>query len=151
VDVDQPLDPRPFAELVQRMAPALRGEGFRAAFQPILDSLGIERLPEQERSRVLALQKVDRDLVLAYWQGLLNTDPDVLREGNERLLRSLEAPFLGIFSRELDAADRAFMLDRLRDGSIEAWPGDRGHLFFLAEPERFAARLRAFAARVAVP
>jgi hypothetical protein len=60
------------------------------------------------------------------------------------------APFLGIFSRELGDGERRFLLDHLRDAELEEWPG-RGHLGFLTEPDRYAARLRELALRGAEP
>src|SRR5215510_13985334 len=64
VDVDQRLNPRPFAELLQRIEPTLRSGDFRAAFQPIQDSLGFEQLDETTREALLASQRIERDLVL---------------------------------------------------------------------------------------
>jgi hypothetical protein len=72
VDVDQPLNPRPFAELVQSIEPALRGDDFGAAFQRFQDGMRLDLLEE--------------------------------------------------------------------------WPG-RGHLGFVTEPDRYAARLRELALR----
>ena len=147
VDVDQPLDPRPFAELLQRMAPALRDD-FPTAFQPIQNSLGIDLLPEPARSRVLASQRIDRDLVLAYWVPLLTIDPAEARAGNERLMAALDAPFLGLFTRELPPEERRFMAAHLRDVELVEWPSGT-HLAFVAEPERFVGVVREFVAQTA--
>src|SRR5690242_3378249 len=66
VNVDQPLETRPFARMVQSMWPALSGAGFAAAFEPIQRSMGVDRVPEPLRSQVLAIQDVRQTLVLGY-------------------------------------------------------------------------------------
>jgi pimeloyl-ACP methyl ester carboxylesterase len=146
VDIDQPLNPRPFAELVQSIEPALRGGDFSAAFQPFQDSMRLDLLDDATRATILARQTIDRDLVLAYWNDVLTTDPAELQARSEQLMAALEAPFLGIFSRELGDGERRFLLDHLRDAELEEWPG-RGHLGFVTEPDRYAARLRELALR----
>jgi len=150
VDVDQPLDPSGFAEFLQRIAPELRGDGFLPAVRSIFAGLGIERLPPSAREHVERIQRIDRDVVLGYWETLLSTDPAVLRANNARLMAALGAPFLGIFGNELDPGNRAYLTENLRDVTIETWGGDDGHLFFMAAPDRFAAKLLAFAERVGV-
>src|SRR6478735_6151732 len=50
INVDQSLDIRPFASLIQQMAPALLGPDFAAAFAPIHQHIGVELLPEPLRS-----------------------------------------------------------------------------------------------------
>ena len=52
VVVDQGLDVRPFAEMLHRIEPMLRGPAFAGAFQPFEDSLGLERIPEPLQSFV---------------------------------------------------------------------------------------------------
>jgi pimeloyl-ACP methyl ester carboxylesterase len=146
VDVDQPLNPRPFAELVQSIEPALRGDDFGAAFQRSQDGMRLDLLDDAPRAAILARQTIDRDLVLAYWNDLLRTDPAVLQARSEQLMAALDAPFLGIFSRELGDEERRFLLDHLPDAQLEEWPG-RGHLGFVTEPDRYAARLRELALR----
>jgi pimeloyl-ACP methyl ester carboxylesterase len=146
VDVDQPLNPRPFAELLQRMEPALREGDFRAAFQPFQDGMGLDRLDEATRAHILDIQKIDRDLVLGYWDDLLHTDPARVQARNEELLSAVDAPFLGVFSSELDQGSRRFLLDHLRNAQLEEWPGN-GHFVHLAQPDRFTTALQDFIAR----
>jgi pimeloyl-ACP methyl ester carboxylesterase len=146
VDVDQPLNPRPFAELVQSIEPALRRGDFGAAFQRFQDGMRLDLLDGATRAAILARQTIERELVLAYWNELLTTDPAELQARSEQIMAALDAPFLGIFSRELGDAERRFLLDHLRDAELEQWPG-RGHLGFVTEPDRYAARLRELALR----
>ena len=113
VDVDQRLNPRPFAELLQRMEPALRTGDFRVAFRPIQNSLGFEQLDDATRAALLASQHIDRDLVLGYWDELLRRSPEDLEAEARRWVAAIDAPFLG-------------------------------HFPHLADPDGFAARLKAF-------
>lgn len=144
VDVDQPLDVRPYAALVQRLAPALRGDGFAQTFAGVFQaSMGLDLLEPDIRAHVLAGQRIDRDVVLASWAELLAEDPDVLQARIDGLAATIDAPVLGIFGRELGAGDRA-RLARLPNAEWEVWDG-HGHFPHLVEPDRFAARLLAFA------
>ena len=85
VDVDQPLYVRPFAELLRTLGPALRGDGFAAAFEPFRQSIGVDRLPEPQRSRVAARQRLRQDLVIGYWD-------EMLRATRNRPKRASTAP-----------------------------------------------------------
>jgi pimeloyl-ACP methyl ester carboxylesterase len=66
VVVDNGPDVRPFAQLVQRLAPALRGPGFAEVWQTFENSLGLERIPEPVRSLVLETHEVKQDVVVGY-------------------------------------------------------------------------------------
>src|SRR5262249_55970297 len=73
VDVDQPVDIRPFIALLHRLEPALRGDDFATAFEPFRMMIGVHLLPEPTRSEVAARQRVRQDLVLGYWEEVLRT------------------------------------------------------------------------------
>ncbi|HEY4278573.1 MAG TPA: alpha/beta hydrolase [Conexibacter sp.] len=146
VDVDQPLNPAGFVGLLQRIEPTLREADFHIAFQPFQQNMGFDRLDTVTRQDILTTQKVDRDLVLGYWDELFSTDPAAARAHNETLMASLDGPFLGFFSHDLQPPERAFLLDHLRDVELEEWPG-LGHFIHLVQPDRFAARLSEFVTR----
>ncbi len=74
----------PFAGFVQQLAPALRGPDFISAFAPFRESIGVDRLPEPERSRVAATQRLEQSVVLDHWTGPLTTPP---RCCSKRLMR----------------------------------------------------------------
>ena len=59
VVIDNGPDIRPYAQLVQRLEPALRGPGFADAWRTFEDSLGFERIPEPTRSLVLETHEVN--------------------------------------------------------------------------------------------
>jgi len=148
VTVDSPPDVRPFAALVRRLEAALRGEAFPETFERVFQaSMGLDLLAPDVRAAVLAGQRMDRDLVLGYWAQLLETDPAGLQARADTITASIAAPVLAIFGRELAPGDRE-RLARLPHAECEVWDG-AGHFAHLADPERFAGRLRAFVERCA--
>jgi pimeloyl-ACP methyl ester carboxylesterase len=143
VNVDQPMNVRPFSQTLKQVAPALRGDGFEAAFEPFQRSMGIDRIDEPRRSEILAKQRIRRDLVLGYWEEALQADPAELQARVEAALDRIHVPFLFVFGRELAAGDRAYLADHVSKIELEVWP-EAGHMVYLVEPERFAHRLRRF-------
>jgi pimeloyl-ACP methyl ester carboxylesterase len=141
VDVDQRLNPRPFAELVQRVEPALRTGDFRVAFDRFQASLGLEQLDAPTRAALLARQVIDRDLVLGYWDELLRRHPEDLEAEARRRVAAVDAPFLGVFSGALTPAEREFLPPHAQ--VIDDLGG--GHFPHLADPAAFAERVQAFA------
>jgi pimeloyl-ACP methyl ester carboxylesterase len=144
--VDQAPCVRPFAAMIHQVAPALGGENFRAAFEPIRQSIGVELLPEAQRTSILAGQRIDQDLILGYWDELLATTPDELQARIDRELKAISVPVLGVFGQTLDTTTREHLLGHLPTAEIEEWPG-LGHMVHLMEPERFAGLLAEFADR----
>ena len=144
--VDQAPYVRPFAVMVHQSKASLRGEDFRAAFEPIRRTIGVELLPEPQRTSLLAGQRIDRDLVLGYWDEILGTTPDRLQERIDRDLDAISVPVLGVYGQTIDTPTREHLLGHLPAAEIEEWPG-LGHMVHLMEPERFARRLVTFADR----
>jgi pimeloyl-ACP methyl ester carboxylesterase len=146
VDVDQPLYVRPFAELAGSLAPALRGGDFHAAFEPFRQSMGVDRLPEPQRSRITARQRIRQDLVLGYWDEMLATTPEQLQARIDSALAAIKAPMLAVFGHALGDQERQHLRCVLPSAEVEEWPG-HGHLVHLEEPDRFARRLATFASK----
>jgi pimeloyl-ACP methyl ester carboxylesterase len=143
VTVDQSWNVRPFAEMVRKMAPALRGEGFSDAFRPFEQTMGTDLLSEPVRTQVLNRRRVTKELVLGYWDELLDADPVELQQRIDRDAASISAPCLAVFGHELSDDDRGHMTSLVPGVQVQEWPGD-GHMVHLVEPDRFAARLRVF-------
>ena len=143
VNVDQPVEIRQFALMVQSLWPALSGPSFAAAFEPIQQSIGLDRLPEPLRSRVLALQDIRQDLVLGYWDELKRTDPDDMQARINATASRIACPYLAVFGRKLAPPERDDLVNRIPIAQIEEWPGS-GHFVHLVEADRFTNRLRAF-------
>ena len=142
VVIDNGPDIRPYAQLVQRLEPALRGSGFADAWRTFEDSLGFERIPEPTRSLVLDTHEVDQDVVIGYLETTLRTDPDELQAFIDLQIRKLVVPYLAVFGRPITDRERE-RFKWLPDAQLEEWAGD-GHFVHLVDPDRFATRLRQF-------
>jgi pimeloyl-ACP methyl ester carboxylesterase len=142
VFVDDGPHVQPFAELVRRLEPALRGPAFAEAWPTFENSLGLEKIPAPTRSLVLATHEVDQDVVLAYWELVLRDDPAELQAWVDTIVAKLDVPCLGVFGRTIADGERE-RFDRLPDVQLEEWAGD-GHFVHLVDADRFTARLRRF-------
>jgi pimeloyl-ACP methyl ester carboxylesterase len=140
--VDQATEVLPFAHMLHQIAPMLRGPAFGQAWPSIENSLGLDRIPEPSRTLVLATHKVDQDVVLGYWDQVLDTEPAELQAWIDAKAAGIQVPCLAVFGRPASDGERE-RLGRLPDVQIEEWAGE-GHFVHLVDPGRFAARLRAF-------
>ena len=140
--VDQATEILPFAQMLHQVAPMLRGPAFGQVWAGIENSLGLDRIPEPARTLVLDTHKVNHDVVLGYWDQVLNTEPAELQAWIDDKAARIQVPCLAVFGRPATDGERE-RLGRLPDAQLEEWPGD-GHFVHLVDPGRFAARLRAF-------
>lgn len=99
VTVDQSLDLKPLADLLRRLEPSLRGDGFTSAFEPFRRDIGVHNLPEPERGRVAASQRVHQEVVLGYFDELLQQAPERSETSLGSLLETIDAPLLAVFGR----------------------------------------------------
>jgi pimeloyl-ACP methyl ester carboxylesterase len=143
VSIDQSTDIRPLAQLLRRLEPALRGPSFTEAFRPFQQSMGLDRVPEPMRSRVLAGQRLRQDIVIGYWEEMLQTDPQEMQARVNDEAHRIACPYLALFGRGLEQREREHMTTLVSTVQIEEWPGS-GHFVHLAELERFSDRLRKF-------
>lgn len=138
---------QPFAEVVQRAAPMLRAAGFTDAWSMIETSLGLDLIPEPAQALVRNGHTVDQQVVLGYWEQMLNTPPAEFQAWIDSVMARIDVPVLAIYGQQAPPGDRQ-RLDRLADVRIEEHPG-RGHFVHLADPAGFAQTLRRFAAHCA--
>ncbi|HJQ04083.1 MAG TPA: alpha/beta hydrolase [Nocardioides sp.] len=151
VDVDQPLVVGPFAGFVQQLADALHGPDFGAAFAPFEESIGVDRLPEPERTRVVGTRQVEQAVVLDHWHTPLTTPPPQMQALVDGLLDAVTTPFLYVAAEEPPAPVREHLAAHLDDLEVVVMPPGGGHLAHLAHPDRFAEVLAGFAGRVVPP
>jgi pimeloyl-ACP methyl ester carboxylesterase len=144
--VDQSPYIRPFATMLHQFEPALRSEHFRSVFEPIRQSIGVELLPEPQRTAILARQRIDQDLILDYWSEVLQSSPDEMQARIDREMKAISVPVLAVFGHTIDPDTREHMLGHLPSAEIEEW-ADLGHMVHLMEPDRFARLLADFATR----
>jgi pimeloyl-ACP methyl ester carboxylesterase len=142
VMVDQGTEVLPFAEMLHQVAPMLRGPAFDEVWANIEASLGFDRIPEPTRTLVLDTHAVNQEVVLGYWDQVLNTDPTELQAWIDDVVSRIECPCLAVFGRPATDGERE-RFSRLPDVQIEEWAGD-GHCAHLVDPERFTTRLLAF-------
>jgi pimeloyl-ACP methyl ester carboxylesterase len=142
VMVDQATEILPFAQMLHQIAPMLRGPAFDQVWPNIENSLGLDRIPEPARSLVLETHTVRQDVVLGYWDQVLNTEPAELQAWIDATAARIQTPCLAVFGRPATDGERE-RLSRLPDAQIEEWAGE-GHFVHLVDPGRFATRLRTF-------
>ena len=140
--VDQATEILPFARMLHQVAPMLRGPGFNQVWPSIENSLGLDRIPEPTRRLVLETHKVKQDVVLGYWDQVLNTEPAELQAWIDDQAAGIQVPCLAVFGRPATDGERE-RLGHLPDAQVEEWAGG-GHFVHLVDPGRFAAKLRAF-------
>jgi pimeloyl-ACP methyl ester carboxylesterase len=148
VNVDQPLDTRPFLGMLRQMEGGLRGPDFAAVFEPIRQSVGVDLLPEPIRSATLSTQTIRQEVVLAYWHEPLTRPPEELKALTDLATARIHVPYLAIFGHSLPEAERADLSLGLPQIQTEEWPNS-GHMVHLMDPERFATRVAAFVASLA--
>jgi pimeloyl-ACP methyl ester carboxylesterase len=147
VNIDQPLLVGRFATLVQQLAEALRGPDFRTAFAPFEQSIGVDRLPEPERTRVAETRHIDQTTVLDHWTMPLSAPPATLQADLDDVVDQVLVPYVYLAGDEPGPAVRQHLHEHLRQHEVVVWPG-RGHLVHLTDPEGFADLIRALTARL---
>ena len=105
-------------------------------------SLGLDRIPEPTRTLVLETHTVKQDVVLGYWDQVLNTEPAELQAWIDDKAARIQIPCLSVFGGPPTDGERE-RLARLPDAQIEESVGG-GHFVHLVDPGRFAVRLRTF-------
>ena len=140
--VDQATEVMPFARMLHQIAPMLRGPGFAQVWSNIENSLALDRIPEPTRTQVIETHLVKQDVVLGYWDQVLNTDPAELQAWIDETAARITCPCLAVFGRPATDGERE-RLNRLPDARIHEWVGG-GHFVHLVDPARFTAQLNAF-------
>jgi pimeloyl-ACP methyl ester carboxylesterase len=151
VNVDSSWRLEPFLHLLRQLEAHLRGDGFPQTWELFRDSMHLSLVPPAYWPLLAAGDDVPAELVLSYWEHLLNRSvPDTLRDFDDMFARARDLPYLALFGAELDDGDRAWMLDRLPQGELVVWPV--GHHFpHLHDPVRFAELITAFTAALPTP
>jgi pimeloyl-ACP methyl ester carboxylesterase len=153
VNVDSQLRLEPFAELLQGLAPQLRGDGFARAWEMFRTSMRVDRVPAAARPLLAAGDNAGQALVLSYWGELLDrsvADTVAWLDGHLAEARHANRPCLIVFGNTLDPRERAWIEDHLPQAEIVVWRV--GHHFpHLSDPARFAALLTGLLAGLPAP
>jgi pimeloyl-ACP methyl ester carboxylesterase len=145
VNVDQALQPAPFARLVQSLADQLRGRDFPALWERFIASMHIEKLPPSAQDLVCSISTPRQDLVIGYWRDLLHRSPEELSEwmnGVVARLRATRVPYLIVSGHELEPDYLRWLREVLPQSIVATWPAS-GHFPHLVHPGRFAELLAA--------
>jgi pimeloyl-ACP methyl ester carboxylesterase len=144
IEVEGTFLVEPFAHLVQRLEPALRGDGFAAAWTQIsAAAFRLDETSEDVRSFVRETSRPRQDVVLGYWRDLLERRPEDLAariEAGVARIRALGLPLRSVVGQEPSPAEAAWIVDHLPDLQTLVWPGS-GHFPQLAHPDKFAELL----------
>lgn len=147
INVDQPLQVAPFAEMVQSLADKLRGPAFPAVWQMFASSMHIELLPEAAQELVRSSSQPRQDLVLAYWREVLDRPVSELADFAAAALEAVRGagvPYLVVAGASLEPEYQRWLSSMLPQAAVTVWPGS-GHFPHLAHPDRFAECLAATA------
>ncbi len=147
INVDQPLQVTPFADLVHSLADKLRGPDFPAVWQMFAASMHIELLPEAARELLLSSCQPRQDLVLAYWGDLLDRPASELAGFAAAALEAVRdagVPYIVVAGADLGPEYEKWLSTMLPQAAVTVWPGS-GHFPHIAHPGRFAACLAATA------
>jgi pimeloyl-ACP methyl ester carboxylesterase len=145
VNVDQPLEVAPFAELVRPLAEKLRGPAFPDIWQMFARSMHVELLPESAQELVRSTAAPRQEVVTAYWREVLDRPTAELVDQVTSTLARLRAagtPYLVVAGDDLEPRYRKWLMETLPHATITVWPGS-GHFPHLAHPDLFAACLSA--------
>jgi pimeloyl-ACP methyl ester carboxylesterase len=140
VNVDQPLFTAPFAQLLQSLEPRLRGPEFPEMWQMFEASFHIELLPPAAQEIVRTTSRPRQDLVLGYWQDVLEQPVESLNDRVERGLAQLREkglPYVVVAGDTLDPAYAEWLDKMLPEARVVVVPNS-GHFPHLADPAAFA-------------
>jgi len=147
INVDQPLQVAPFADLVHSLASKLRGPAFPAIWQMLAASMHIELLPEAVQQLVRSSCQPRQDLVLAYWREVLDrpiSEIAAFAAATLEVVRGAGVPYLYVAGADLEPEYQKWLSTVLPQAAVTVWPGS-GHFPHLAHPGRFAECLAATA------
>jgi pimeloyl-ACP methyl ester carboxylesterase len=149
VNVDQSLHLSEFAAAVQPLAPLLRGPEFADTLPAAFGSLdGIGLPPDVVRYLEDKHRNARQEVVLAVWDLVLDSPPAELDALVDGFAAGVRAPYLAIHGADPGTGYADWLAARIPGARVEAW-GTGGHYPHLADPARFAARVRDFASEVA--
>jgi pimeloyl-ACP methyl ester carboxylesterase len=144
VNVDQSMRLSEFAAVVQPLAPLLRGPEFGSTVHAAFGSLeGVGLPPDVVRYLEHQHGNARQDVVLAVWDVVLDSSPEELDALVDGFAGNVRAPYLAIHGTDPGPGYADWLADRIPGAQVEVW-GIGGHYPHLADPARFAERVRGF-------
>lgn len=133
-----------FAAMLQSMRDALEGSGFAEAWEQISGRVfGLEDVTPEVRSFVRETGRPRQEVLLGYFQDLLDRHPDEIQamvDANARAIDAAGVPVEAIAGREPSPRETATLEALLPEARISVWPRS-GHFPHLAHVRRFAELL----------
>jgi pimeloyl-ACP methyl ester carboxylesterase len=149
VNVDQSLHLSEFAAAVQPLAPLLRGPEFADTLPAAFGSLHDIGLPPDVVSYLEDEHRHARqEVVLAVWDLVLDSSPEDLDALVDGFAAGVRVPYLAVHGADPGPGYADWLAARIPGARVEAWDIG-GHYPHLADPARFARRVRDFASEVA--
>lgn len=144
IEVEGTFLAEPFARLIQSMEPVLRGDGFRDAWARIAaGAFRLDEVTDAVRRTVEQTSSPRREVVLGYWQDLLERSPDEVAQWIEwgaTEIRARELPMRSVVGQDPSPDEVAWLAVHLPTLETLVWP-DSGHFPHLAHPRAFAELL----------
>jgi pimeloyl-ACP methyl ester carboxylesterase len=140
VNIDQMVLPGPFFAIVRAAEPQLRSPSWRQFWDRMLSGMGIESLPVAARSLVETATDPRPDLLLGYWDEILQHSDDEIRKDREQELQAIAeqgAAYRFVTSGRPPEAYLQWLRSFLPNAQVTEMPGS-GHFPHLAEPEAVA-------------
>lgn len=141
INLDQPLAVEPFTQLVQSLQARLRGPEFDRTWQEVFAaSFHCELLPARTQQLIADTSRPSREIVLSYWQTLLDEPAGQIQCNIDRSLRELSrrrVPYLLLLGHQPPVQLVEMLIALMPTMQIETWPGT-GHFPHLARPDEFA-------------
>ncbi|MBE8478361.1 alpha/beta hydrolase [Streptomyces sp. 3R004] len=140
VNVDQPLLPGPFGELLRQNEELLRGPDYLRLWERLTAGMGIDSLPPAARDLVRTVTTPRQDLFLGYWHDLLSKSADEIRARRERDLTALReqgVSYRHVSASELPEPYRAWLHSCLPDAVFSVVPA-ASHFPHLSHPRELA-------------
>lgn len=135
LNIDQPLLPGAFGEMLRALEPALRGPEYLDVWTRLVAGLGIEQLSPPLRRHLRSTPR--QDLLVGYWHEILETSSEELRERRTRELAALResgTAYHHVGRAPLNPDYEAWFRQCLPEAEITVLPGS-GHFPHLAQPE----------------
>jgi pimeloyl-ACP methyl ester carboxylesterase len=136
VNIDQPLLPGPFGELLRQNEELLRGPEYLRLWERLTAGMGIDSLPPAAQDLVRTATTPRQDLFLGYWHDLLSKSADEIRARRERdltALRERSVSYRHVSTSEVPGPYRTWVRSSLPDALFSVIPS-ASHFPHLSHP-----------------
>ncbi|MDH3039157.1 alpha/beta hydrolase [Streptomyces sp. TRM75561] len=145
INVDQPLLVGPFARRLREVEPLLRSSGWVDVWNEQLGAMGIDTLPAEAQELIRTATTPRQDLLLGYWQELLEVPSEELAERRTSEMRAIMdagASYSYVTGGDVPAPYAQWLSAVMPSVRIVSLPGG-GHFPHLVHPAEIANLLTA--------